>query len=214
MSVHSLTCPPGEDRKGNLRKPLSGTLQITVRNARELDHAPLPKRGKVINETSLVIKVEDTPLSQSHQSRNDRWNEDFEIQVENANEVEITLMDKQGGDHAIPIGLVWIRISDIVEELRRKKVGTESGPGWVTAGGIPERQGPGGVGSAQGGDTPLQAQLAYSPSIAGGAGGASEGIDAWFAVEPAGAINLHVNFSKFCLSVCVHARFADRSKKQ
>ncbi|CAG8594932.1 3509_t:CDS:2, partial [Acaulospora colombiana] len=37
---------PIGDRKGNLRKPLTGTLQITVKAARELEHAPLTSSKK------------------------------------------------------------------------------------------------------------------------------------------------------------------------
>jgi classical protein kinase C len=200
---------PDGERKDNLRsKPLSGTLYITVKGARELEHAPVVTRfrssSKQTVETQVSLKVEGTQLARSHPSRTDRWNEDFEITVDKANEVEIVVYDKQVGEpHAMPIGLLWIRINDLVEALRRQKVGMETGQGgWVTAGAMP--------GDANNmhmhpHSADMNAPLTFGGSPAmggmgGGAQGSSEGIDAWFAVEPAGAIALHVNFSKFVLN--------------
>ena len=182
-------------------KPLSGTLQVTIKGARELDHAPLVSSGRMrskqFSETFVSLKVEGTQLAKSHPSRTDRWNEDFEITVDKANEVEIMVSDRQNNDpNAVPIGMLWIRINDLVEALRRQKVGMENGQGgWVTAGAM----------QGDGPPSPL-----YHPSgdviapLGGpswGSGGTNpgaptaEGIDAWFAVEPAGAIALHLNFS-------------------
>jgi classical protein kinase C len=201
---------PGTDgeRKDNLRsKPLSGTLQVTVKGARELDHAPIVTSGrsrsasKQISETQVSLKVEGTQLARSHPSRTDRWNEDFEITVDKANEVEIVVYDKQVGEpYPVPIGLLWIRISDLVEALRRQKVVMESGQGgWVTAGAMPGHS-PTGMGmhvSTGDMNAPLGFAGGAPPGSAMGLGGqAAEGIDAWFAVEPAGAIALHLNFSK------------------
>lgn len=184
-------------------KPLSGTLQVTIRGSRELDHAPIVTLGRMrssskqINETYVSLKVEGTQLAKSHPTRTDRWNEDFEITVDKANEVEIMVSDKQISElHAVPIGMLWIRINDLVDALRRQKVGIENGQGgWVTAGAMP-------------GDSPTSP--AYQPTgdvnapLDGGSWGSgaalgpptAEGIDAWFAVEPAGAISLRLNFSR------------------
>jgi classical protein kinase C len=202
--------PPGPDgeRKENMRsKPLSGTLHVMVKGARELDHAPIVASGrarsssKQVSETYVNLKVEGTQLAKSHPSRTDRWNEDFEITVDKANEVEIVVSDKTASDpNAVPIGLLWIRINDLVEALRRQRVGMDNGQGgWVPAGAMP-------------GDSPTGMQLLpqtgdmNAPLGDGRPGGSpmafgaptAEGIDAWFAVEPAGAIALHLNFSKHC----------------
>ncbi|KAJ7288491.1 protein kinase C1 [Mycena rebaudengoi] len=191
---------PGTDgeRKDNLRaKPLSGTLQVTVQGARELDHAPIVSgrsrsASKQVTETVVSLKVEGTQLARSHPSRTDRWNEDFEITVDKANEVEIVVSDKQATDsQGVPIGLLWIRISDLVEALRRQKVGMDSGQGWVTAGAMPHPTMP------NGGD--MNSPLGYrdgGPGSMIGMAPTVDGIDAWFAVEPAGAILLHLNFIK------------------
>jgi len=192
------------ERKENLRsKPLSGILHVTVKGAKELDHMPVVTRfrssSKQIIETHVSFKVEGTPLARSHASRTDRWNEDFDIIVDKANEVEIVVYDKQVGDaHSIPIGLLWVRINDLVEALRRQKVMVESGQGgWVTAGAMH------GDHSAGMGGHPPSADMNASLGVVGASGGAmgfgppsAEGIDAWFAVEPAGAIALRINFSE------------------
>jgi hypothetical protein len=213
---------PDGERKENIRsKPLSGILRITLKSASELEHTPLAasryfsssrSSSKSPLETHVSLKVEGTQLARSHPTRTDRWNEDFEITVDKANEVEIVVYDKPQGEkeeRAVPIGLLWIRISDVVEALRRQKVEMEVGAqgGWVTAQAIPgSSQGspglmPGsaggdgdmtfggrmGAGAPMGGLPPLMTQ--------GSQGLGQEGIDAWFAVEPAGAINLNVNFS-------------------
>ncbi|THV03837.1 hypothetical protein K435DRAFT_747351 [Dendrothele bispora CBS 962.96] len=198
---------PGIDgeRKDNLRsKPLSGILQVTVKGARELDHAPVTTRfraSKQAMETFISLKVEGTQLARTHPSRTDRWNEAFEITVDKANEVEIAVYDKQVSEqHAVPIGLLWIRISDLVEAIRRQKVNMESGQGgWVTAGAMHGD-------SSRPDSADMNAPVDFGGAPGGGsigpAGGMgfpgqmSEGIDAWFAVEPVGAIALNVNFIK------------------
>ncbi|GAA5844227.1 hypothetical protein JCM9279_001730 [Rhodotorula babjevae] len=201
-----------EDVKSNLRRPLSGALQITIKQARELAHAPQPKKSKHPSETIIYVKVEDTPRARTHPARHDRWNEDFEIHVDKANECEVTIYDKVPGDGApVPIGMLWLRLSDIVEELRRKKMGAEAGPGWVTAARVAQGQGqgsggsgtllPGGAVVAGAGADAAAGGLNREQSLAGtfgvgGAAGPGEGIDAWFAVEPEGAIQLHLNFVK------------------
>lgn len=210
---------PGVDgeRKDNLRsKPLSGKLQITLKGARELDHAPIVSTGRMrssgkVMETFVTFKVEGTQKDRSHPSRTDKWMEDFEITVEKANEVEIAIFDKQVSEaNPVPIGLLWIKISDLVEAQRRQKVMVESGQGgWVTAGamnGDGSAMGSGGYMSGPGGmDAPIGFGDMSAPSGSQGAGAAagSEGIDAWFAVEPAGAIALRLNFSKQELRVAL-----------
>ncbi|GAA5981589.1 hypothetical protein JCM11641_004108 [Rhodosporidiobolus odoratus] len=191
-----------EDVKTNLRRPLSGALQITIHSARDLAHAPQPKRSKHPSETIIYVKVEDTPRARTHPSRGgDRWNESFEIHVDKANECEVTIYDRVPGEAAPqPIGMLWLRLSDIVEELRRKKMGAEAGPGWVTAARVTQ----GGSGTS-GQDVPLpgtglnrgETMSGGEFGAGGGVGGAKgEGIDAWFAVEPEGAVRLQLNFVK------------------
>ncbi|CAO1614643.1 unnamed protein product [Jaminaea pallidilutea] len=202
-----------DENRQNLRKPLSGTLSVSVQGARDLEHAPNQSRFGRGNtrESSVVIKVEDTPRAHTHPSRTDRWQqEDFELAVDNANEIEVTVYDKVGSGHPVPIGMLWIRISDIVEELRKKKFGQQPGgqsdggaaaSGWVTADDVQQGVGRGsGVAGAGGmyASSSSASDLSFNQSAGAPVpvGPPSEGVDAWFSVEPAGAIHLRVNFVK------------------
>ncbi|KAL1665807.1 hypothetical protein GGF50DRAFT_100070 [Schizophyllum commune] len=189
---------PDGERKDNLRqKPLSGTLYISLKGARELDHAPIVRSrsaSKQVSETIVSMKVEGTQLARSHPSRTDRWNEDFEITVDKANEVEVVVYDQQVGQPMVPIGLLWIRISDLVEAVRRQKVLMESGQGgWVTANAMGDASAAPGMSQT---DAPLFPAQGQPGAPMGFGAPSADGIEAWFAVEPAGAIALRLNFVK------------------
>ncbi|KZT28872.1 hypothetical protein NEOLEDRAFT_1145622 [Neolentinus lepideus HHB14362 ss-1] len=193
-----------DQRKDNLRaKPLSGKLQVMIKGARELDHTPIVKArsaSKQVRETYISLRVEGTQYARSHPSRTDRWNEDFDITVDKANELEVAIYDKQVSEpYPVPIGLLWIKLSDLAEAQRRQKVLMESGQGgWVTANAMSgDSTSPGGPGG-QNGDAPLS-----GPDNRSFVGGnftnmaiGQDGIDAWFAVEPAGALAMHINLIK------------------
>jgi len=192
----------------NSRRPQTGALSISIGEATGLDRPPTAKRGRTKPESVVVIKVEGTPRARTHPSRTDKWAEDFEIHVDKASEIEISVYDKSTGEVPIPIGLLWLRLSDIAEELRRRKTGQDTGaPGWVTASRM--EGGAHGSGSSlssmtSGGssaaamDVPFGQQLQAhgQPAAPIITSSGSEGIDAWFAVEPEGRIHLHLNFAK------------------
>lgn len=214
-TYHAEQHPAEGDRKDNLRKPLSGKLYITIREARDLDHAPLLKRSsKVFNDTSVVLKVEGTARANSLPSRTDKWNQEFEISVEKANEVEVAIFDRQSGagdGQSTPIGLLWLRLNDVVDALRRQRVGTEAQGAWVTAAGaMRDGHGPGGSPPH---DTVYGQQQQQQMGFGGQPGPdaapnqlGSEGITAWFAVEPAGALALDINFGElFRLDLLEHS---------
>lgn len=182
-------------RKEALRKPISGKLVISLRSARDLNHRALPRKSsKVYNETTVVIKIEGNERAVSHPSRNDRWLEDFEISVDKANEVELTIYDSVAPGDSAPIGMLWLRVSDLMEAVRRQKVGMEGqGAGWVTAdkaATMGPRQG-----SAQESMSLHSSGTLRIPPNQGGQ--AHDGIDGWWSVEPAGAISLRLDFGKF-----------------
>ena len=194
----------------NLRKPLSGQLGIRVVAVKDVDHAATGRfaRGP---ETFVAVKVEDTVMARTRTSRNDRWEAEFHnIDVDKANEIELTVYDKPG-EHPMPIGLLWVRISDIVEEMRRKRIEAEmNSSGWVSA----DRMG------SQGGGSGAPQQFPMSPSqgsFSGAGGPQSPGagpqgapygapgpqpqvvtgpIDGWFNLEPTGQIQLEMSFVK------------------
>ncbi len=201
---------PGVDgeRKDNVRsKPLSGKLQITLKGARELDHAPIVSTFRSRSsskqvETFVSFRVEGSQHARSHPSKTDRWMETFEITIDKANEVEIAVYDKQASEpHPQLIGLLWVKINDLVEAQRRQKVMIESGQGgWVTAGAMNGDAAAFAGQPASVGD--MNAPIPFGDPRVAPMGGSmpgaaqSEGIDAWFAVEPAGALALRLNFSK------------------
>ncbi|KAL2019853.1 hypothetical protein VTK56DRAFT_9115 [Thermocarpiscus australiensis] len=190
----------------NMRKPLTGQLSIRVVAVKDVDHAPTGRFSRA-PETFVTIKVEDNVVARTRASRNDRWEAEFHtIFVDKANEVELTVYDKSG-EHALPIGLLWVRISDIAEELRRKRIEAETNTsGWVsadrlgTAPRIPPPQFPMGAQSPQFAAPPTSPvppqqgpsytpQPAHPPIV-------SQPIDAWFNLEPTGQIQLSLNFVK------------------
>ncbi|KAI9761013.1 MAG: hypothetical protein M4579_001276 [Chaenotheca gracillima] len=194
----------------NMRKPLTGRLSIRIHAVKDVDHAATGRfaRGP---ETFVIMKVEDSFKGRTKATRTDKWAEELHnIDVDKANEIELTVYDK-AGDHPLPIGMLWIRISDIAEEMRRKRIETEfNNSGWVSAdkmgsGGSPGRQdAPPNVGSGQqfgqygqqfGGpnNAPGQAHNKYG---AAPAQPAPLAIDAWFALEPVGRIYLSISFAK------------------
>ena len=87
---------------------------------KDVDHAATGRfsRGP---ETFVAIKVEDNVMARTRVTRSDRWESEMHsIEVDKANEIELTVYDKPS-EHPLPIGMLWIRISDIVEEMRRKR---------------------------------------------------------------------------------------------
>ncbi|XP_044724032.1 kinase [Hirsutella rhossiliensis] len=192
----------------NLRKPLSGRLCIRAMGVKGVDHAATGRfaRGP---ETFVAVKVEDSVMARTKVSRTDRWDsEQHTIDVDKANEIEVTVYDKPG-EHPIPIGLLWIRISDIVEEMRRKRIEAEMNfSGWVSADQMgnpssPPTQFP--MGSLQGqagsfgGASGPQGQQQQGTQL--GAPGPQPQvnvgpIDEWFNLEPTGQIQLQMSFVK------------------
>src|SRR5271170_1824014 len=116
----------------NMRRPLTGKLIIRVSAVKDVDHATTSRFTRS-PETFIVIKIEDIPRQKTKSTRTDKWNEEYEIPVDKANEIEFTVYDKVA-DQSLPIGFLWVRISDIAEELRRKRIEQEvGGSGWVSA---------------------------------------------------------------------------------
>ncbi|WYZ45904.1 hypothetical protein EsH8_IX_000129 [Colletotrichum jinshuiense] len=191
----------------NLRKPLTGELSIRVGQIKDVDHASMSRfsRGP---ETFIAVKVEDNVVARTRVTRTDKWEAEYHtIDVDKANEIELTVYDKPG-EHAIPIAMLWVRISDIAEEMRRKRIEAEiNNSGWVSADrmGAPppqfpmnpqqqqQQQQPFGATPASPG-APQQGQQAagpmQNPPIA------QQPIDGWFNLEPAGQIQLSLGFLK------------------
>jgi hypothetical protein len=173
-------------------------LIIRITAVKDVAHATTSRFARS-PETFVVIKVEDVPRQRTKSTRTDKWNEEYEIPVDKANEIEFTVYDKVA-DQMMPIGFLWVRISDIAEELRRKRIEQEvAGSGWVSAEKAGQDGGGGSIGPAgfdrvnsggnqiypRQGDTGMQQFQGNSRN---------EGVEAWFALEPAGQLLLTLNF--------------------
>jgi hypothetical protein len=187
-----------------MRKPLTGHLQLRIHAVRDVDHAVASRfsRGP---ETFVIVKVEDDVRAKTKATRTDKWtDESFHIDIDKANEIELTVYDKSG-DRPRPIGFLWVRISDIVEEMRRKKIESEfQQSGWVSADrmaeGADSNRPSGHFQSSQSqfvmatadnpgtesGFQPSQPSQPYNTTM----------IDSWFALEPSGRIQLTMSFQK------------------
>ncbi|KAK1991358.1 hypothetical protein LX36DRAFT_351466 [Colletotrichum falcatum] len=191
----------------NLRKPLTGQLSIRVGQIKDVDHASMSRfsRGP---ETFIAVKVEDNVVARTRVTRTDKWEAEYHtIDVDKANEIELTVYDKPG-EHAIPIAMLWVRISDIAEEMRRKRIEAEiNSSGWVSADrmGAPPSQFPlnppqqqpslGGPPTSPGLAQP-SAQGQQAPGVMPNPPIAQQPIDGWFNLEPAGQIQLSLGFLK------------------
>ena len=184
------------------RKPLSGHLTLRIHAVADVDHAATGKfsRGP---ETFVIMKVEDTAKGRTKATRTDKWTDELhEIDIDKANEIELTVYDKTGS-HPLPIGMLWLRISDIAEEMRRKRIESEfTNSGWVSA----KDMSNGGQPRSDMQFSPPPGQN-YAPAGGPGAGSSSGGhaagpvpqtapvvIDAWFSLEPVGRIHLTMSF--------------------
>ena len=192
-----------------LRKPLTGALAMRIHAVNEVNHAATSKltRGP---ETFVILKVEDEFKGRTKATKTDRWTDEYlEIDIDKGNELELTVYDRAGGDHPRPIGLLWIRISDIAEEMRRKRIETElHQAGWVSADKMDKDGRPAGGQHTSGSFVP-QTGLGGQPggNNSGNATAPQFGdgqqpqmgpvtIDAWFSLEPVGRIHLTLSFQK------------------
>lgn len=178
---------------------------MRIHAVKDVDHAATGRfaRGP---ETFVVMKVEDNFKGRTKSTRTDKWTDELHnIDIDKANEIELTVYDKSG-DHPTPIGMLWIRIADIAEEMRRKKIETEfNNSGWVSA----AKMDGDGAGGRQ--ETGFGGSMYPDRSSKGAPGGPPMqgvnpnpvpsqsnqiAIDSWFALEPVGQIHLTMSFGK------------------
>ncbi|KAG0371259.1 Serine/threonine kinase [Mortierella sp. AD032] len=179
----------GEDDIGNtlgtaMRRPMTGTLYVRINGIRHQNNAPT--RNSRPAESMAYVKIDGSTKEKTRMARNGhngiRWNEEFEIPVTKASEIEIAIFDKP--EHVpVPIGMFWLKISDLVEELRRKKVEADNDAAWAAAN--------------------VQDLVTRTPTIRPGTGplgdnpiNGVEGIESWWDLEPIGQISLKFNFVK------------------
>lgn len=187
------------------KQPLSGLLSIQIQAIRNVDHIQSPLFSKN-PECIISIKVDDNEKAKTKGSRNDHWSDYFDIKVERANEVAITVYDKIG-EQLVPVGLCWLPLSDIAEEIRRKKVSLQrTSNDWMSASNLQRNAGSSPSASTSFSGAPAQGQAL--PRSAGSSAGVPSNLESsnsavapikascWFNIEPHGEILVNFSFAK------------------
>ena len=166
-----------------LRRPMTGMLNIRITGIKNQNNAPT--RNSRPPESMAVIKIDGVIKGKTKMARNGsmgiRWNEDFSISVTKASEIEITVYDRPEYT-SIPIGMFWLKISDLVEELRRMKVEADNDAVWAAA-------------NVQ--DLAVKSPGSRHNSTSHGsdnAGANVDGVESFWDLEPVGQIGLKFNF--------------------
>jgi hypothetical protein len=175
---HQVTRPVGA------RRPVTGKLQLKIVEAHELAHAPT--RMFRDPHTAVMVKIDGNIQCRTRLSKNDKWTDGFEMHVDKATEVELLIYD-QSGDKTLPIGLLWLKISDITENQRKQKLELSD---WV----------PAEVAQQDHGKDVLEK---INTTTAQKKNTQSESVAAWFDVEPLGRVYLDINFGKFVFTFTV-----------
>lgn len=182
------------------RKPLSGILTLHVSAIRDVDHIQSPMFARS-PETFFTIKIDDVVKARSKPVRNDRWQEDFQIQVNKSNEVEITIYDRVN-DVVTPVAVMWLQLADIAEEIRKKKVNQTNGQqGWVKASNVTTDNMSTFLENNKVNEDTRVSSIATTTSTNNHSLNSDNltspiTVDQWFILEPAGQINLCLGFQK------------------
>ena len=111
------------------RKPLSGHVTIHVKAVADVDHTTSRYRGPglfvAINCEDLTDPFTTKPAPSKDEPKKGikagQFTDDpFQFDVDKANEIEVTVYERNG-HHTLPIGILWLRVSDIAEDMRRDR---------------------------------------------------------------------------------------------
>ena len=196
------------------RKALTGKLNISITCIRDINHIASPMLLKK-PESVVSIKVDDVEKARTKGSRTGKWNEEFSFDIDKGHEIELTVYDKSG-NVLIPVAVTWALLSDIAEEIRKKKVALDMGnAGWISASNLsnlsPQQQ-------QQALQQQQQQQQLQAPDVGFGGipavprtpelenGADSSGtesysakqiqVTSWLILEPVGQILVSMNFEK------------------
>lgn len=176
------------------RRPVTGKLQLKIVEAHELAHAPT--RMFRDPHTAVMVKIDGNIQFRTRLSKNDKWTDSFEMHVDKATEVELLVYD-QSGDRTLPIGLLWLKISDIAENLRKQKLELElHDSNWVSAEVAQQHNDADDNDDKEGGASHSSTKRKNTEEENIKKKAMDGGIAAWFDVEPLGRIYLEINFGK------------------
>lgn len=175
--------PPSARLPPGFRRPVTGKLQLEILEAMELAHAP--ERMIRSPATVVLVKIDNQIVFRSRPARNDKWNELCETHVNKASEIEVSVYD-QSPEKSLPIGFFWLKITDITEGLRKRKV-----PQWMLAEEAQKRRHDADGNSIMDREDSSATLQPFPPVQVTPTEG---GIEAWFDVEPVGKLALRLNF--------------------
>lgn len=159
-----------------VRQPISGTLVIKILAEQNLAYSE-------DSEISVLLQIDGVTRGHPFKAAtSDRRMDHFREEVTRANEMEL-LVVAQGRERGGLIGLLWIPLNEIADELRRRAQGNV---GWC----------------------PADPQGRLHPAE----DGRSLEIEDWFKLEPAGKLLLRIGFGKACTRVELTFRKGYRSQ--
>ncbi|KAJ3010158.1 Serine/threonine kinase [Thoreauomyces humboldtii] len=97
-----------------LRRAANGKLKIRLNLA-----TALPGRKSARSETYAVVRLDGVQRAKTKLSKG-KWNEDFEIKLDKAQEVEIAVYEKGG----TVLALTWFKLWELEEGIRTRQSGT------------------------------------------------------------------------------------------
>lgn len=179
------------------RRPLLGKLNVTVTCIRDVNHFASPVAHKR-PELVVLIKVDDVVMARTKPSRLGRWSEEFSLDIDKGNEIELTVYDRPAAV-LVPVAVTWVLLLDITEEVRKKKVAQEMGSGWILAQAY-------GAAAGSGGGAPAALEAPEPgfggiPAVPGSPdAGSPEAkpilVTSWLVLEPVGQILVSMSFEK------------------
>ncbi|ODV59505.1 uncharacterized protein ASCRUDRAFT_9189 [Ascoidea rubescens DSM 1968] len=191
------------------RIPISGVLTIRISSVKDVDHITTSSRFSKKIESVILIKIDDDLKAKTKVIKNDKWNEEFQIYTDKGNEIELSVCDKIN-DRLVPVAIMWFMLSDVIEEIRKKKV-IQGNSGWVAASKMHNQQ----FSSNSNGPSPIKQdspkQSSFDiPTITSMATNPTSTVNPsvsstenqqitssnWFILEPAGQILLTLAFQK------------------
>ena len=99
--------------------------------ARNLEHVPTRTMRSPV--TITTAKIDSTVKYKSTPTRTDKWFEACKIPVNKGSELELEIHDESSDKRQL-IGIIWIKVADIAEALRKQKVRDgQNDLGWVSA---------------------------------------------------------------------------------
>ncbi|KAI9322476.1 kinase-like domain-containing protein [Dichotomocladium elegans] len=101
--------------------PAAGKLRLKIMEAQDLTHAP--SHITRAPQTFVTVHVNNRRQGKTRPSLDSTWSDTFEMNVNKAAEIELVIYDRSASDKEVMIGLLWLKMADIVEELRQKKAG-------------------------------------------------------------------------------------------